>query len=429
MTTDAECKSSPHTALPRWPDKPGAIFLVTRDELYEYVWSTPIQTLAAKLNISGNALAKICKTHGIPVPSRGYWALHAAKQMSSRPKLPEWPDGHSKPIRLTVHQRRAALDEFPEIAPAPMVALESDPRRFHPLVKAARTAANSANLSEFGAVRPGSGHLGIRASPQSLDRALAITDALIKALTSRGHGVAPSDYKHGGTVIHAFGVGVKFYIDERIRREPHKETEEERLEEEKWERKYGRRHRLGDWSIPSRPTLFRPRWDFFPSGELLFIVEEWSRIPVRRNWRDTPRRRLEDLLPDIVVGIERVATVKRKEALHRQEEERRQEELQRHREAEAARCRIAAKKRQILLRQSLHWERLCRLRTFIEAVEADAIRRNKIENPDVIAWLAWARQIAAEIDPLADGLDLNTYAAVEVPEPQAPWETWQSLLS
>jgi hypothetical protein len=47
---------------------------LTREELYEKVWSTPMQKLAAEFGFSDRGLAKLCRCYKVPVPSRGYWA-------------------------------------------------------------------------------------------------------------------------------------------------------------------------------------------------------------------------------------------------------------------------------------------------------------------------------------------------------------------
>lgn len=47
---------------------------ISRKQLYEEVWSQPMQRLAEKYDISDVGLAKACKRAGIPLPGRGYWA-------------------------------------------------------------------------------------------------------------------------------------------------------------------------------------------------------------------------------------------------------------------------------------------------------------------------------------------------------------------
>jgi hypothetical protein len=64
----------------------------TRRELYDLVWSTPVQKLAEELGISDRGLAKICARHRVPSPPRGYWARLAAGQKPRQPILPAVKD-------------------------------------------------------------------------------------------------------------------------------------------------------------------------------------------------------------------------------------------------------------------------------------------------------------------------------------------------
>src|SRR5690349_19734784 len=62
---------------------------LSREDLYELVWSKPMRDLAADFGISDVGLAKRCRRLGIPVPGRGYWARVDAGQQPHRPKLPK----------------------------------------------------------------------------------------------------------------------------------------------------------------------------------------------------------------------------------------------------------------------------------------------------------------------------------------------------
>src|SRR5580704_16101629 len=60
---------------------------VSREDLYELVWSKPMRELAKDFGISDVALAKRCRRLAIPVPGRGYWARLDAGQKPYRPQL------------------------------------------------------------------------------------------------------------------------------------------------------------------------------------------------------------------------------------------------------------------------------------------------------------------------------------------------------
>src|SRR4249920_3317282 len=75
---------------------------LSRDDLYELVWSKPMRDLAKDFGISDVALAKRCRRLGIPVPGRGYWARVDAGQQPYRPKLPKREPERSDQDALTV---------------------------------------------------------------------------------------------------------------------------------------------------------------------------------------------------------------------------------------------------------------------------------------------------------------------------------------
>jgi len=47
---------------------------LTRQQLYELVWSEPVSKIAPRYNISGVGFAKLCRREDVPLPPRGYWA-------------------------------------------------------------------------------------------------------------------------------------------------------------------------------------------------------------------------------------------------------------------------------------------------------------------------------------------------------------------
>jgi hypothetical protein len=57
-------------------------FYLTREQLYDLVWSEAMQKLSKQVGISDVALAKHCRKIGVPVPERGYWnKLQAGKRV------------------------------------------------------------------------------------------------------------------------------------------------------------------------------------------------------------------------------------------------------------------------------------------------------------------------------------------------------------
>jgi hypothetical protein len=44
---------------------------ISREDLYEQVWTTPISQLAAKFGVSGSYLARVCEALNVPRPPLG----------------------------------------------------------------------------------------------------------------------------------------------------------------------------------------------------------------------------------------------------------------------------------------------------------------------------------------------------------------------
>lgn len=71
--------------------------VLTRKELYQRVWETPLARLCKEFGISDSGLAKICRRHGIPLPGVGYWAK---RNVGKAPRTPPLPPGDDAAIRV-----------------------------------------------------------------------------------------------------------------------------------------------------------------------------------------------------------------------------------------------------------------------------------------------------------------------------------------
>ena len=80
--------------------------MVSREQLYELVWSMPMTKVAEKFSVSGSYMARVCSVLRVPRPERGYWAKLNVGKASARPPLPEalpgdqlmWPQGGDLPL-------------------------------------------------------------------------------------------------------------------------------------------------------------------------------------------------------------------------------------------------------------------------------------------------------------------------------------------
>jgi hypothetical protein len=65
---------------------------LSRQDLYDLVWSKPASALSEDFGVSDVAIAKRCKKLGVPRPSRGYWAKVEAGKKPRKPPLPPTAD-------------------------------------------------------------------------------------------------------------------------------------------------------------------------------------------------------------------------------------------------------------------------------------------------------------------------------------------------
>lgn len=400
------------SAITQSPDGEGGYPLsavrLTREEIYRLVWSEPMQRVAKRLGISDVMLAKHCKRLEVPRPGRGYWQRVAAGQrLSPPPLLPpkkaSTPDACVIAGALYETRTRPAPKE-----PLPSVVVEPALTAPHALVRSTREAIRQVKPDSTGLVnlRRREDVLDISVSPESVDRALRILDALIKAVEARGghvqvryrpQGWQQSWHQAIGTVVELEGEVVAFRLRELLNRRPHTPSPEER-----------QRQKHYPWNIV-------PAWDYSPSGRLsLEIVSAWH-YTGRTRWTDGKRQRLEHCLGQVLAALQQAATEQRE---HKEAEARRRQW-----EAEEARRRLLeqqrreheeARRRQ-LREEAERWELVRRLRDYVEAVEQEATKRSIDvgEQTPLGQWIAWARSVAADLDPLPRRL--NAPAPKEAP--------------
>ena len=177
--------------MPTFPADPPRS--VTRNDLYDLVWSTPITQVARTFGISDVALAKICKKLAVPRPERGHWqrvrAGHKVKPRQLGPKPPGVPDEI-----LVAESRRATpavqAAKAQAVAAVDRAEVRSNLRSAHPLVRATADALRNNPIKRDGALYPrGTDTLDLRVSKDTITRSLLIYDALIRALEAKEHSV------------------------------------------------------------------------------------------------------------------------------------------------------------------------------------------------------------------------------------------------
>lgn len=322
--------------------------ILTRRELYDLVWATPISKLAADFGISDRGLAKICERHRVTGPTRGYWAkLAAGKKVkqsifrevndpdlnriiinSSLANLPEGMEEVLKTARAERIARRAQPVEEPAVA----FAIVEQP---HEAVAATARSLRKSKPNGWGVVSAvGDGMCGITVHQRTVERVISFLHDLSTRLQERGLQLIPD----GQRMSLAVGSDkIAFTLAERSRGERHEPTAEELELQAKYDERAERARRRNDWSDY---TLFGkkayPGIDIVYSGQLAFSIEGYSH-GLRRTFADGKTQTVERLLPDIVSQL---AVLLANEKARREEREERERLW-----AEMARRRDLAKRR------------------------------------------------------------------------------------
>jgi hypothetical protein len=167
--------------------------VVSREELYELVWSMPMVKVAEKFKVSGSYMARVCANLNVPRPERGYWAKLAVGKASAKPSLPDLRPGD---------QISWCQDGEAQSSPRPRLIAPprpSPPRKrplpavtgVHGLIRSAKGHYDAGyKVDEGQHLRPYKKLLvDVTASSAALDKALGFANDLFNALESAGYRV------------------------------------------------------------------------------------------------------------------------------------------------------------------------------------------------------------------------------------------------
>jgi hypothetical protein len=279
-----------------------------RKELYDLVWSTPMVKLAKEFGLSDVGLRKICVKHDIPTPPLGYWAkLNFGKPAKPTP-LTAPRQGVSDRVLISIH---AVAERPSEVVQAkiearqrisdPIVVPMEAPARLHSFARALQQAlkASKPDLDGFCHTN-GHGILSTSIGAGNRERVVLLADTLLWALEAAGQQIKAAE-KDVHVIVD--GEAIRIQIGEIRDKREHQPTKVELKAKQDWET------RRKEW-----PTLYNAdrqhwrRWDHVPSGRMsLTLVDplrnQWQFDHVIGRWHDRLKRRLEDYLQEIVIGI------------------------------------------------------------------------------------------------------------------------------
>lgn len=356
--------------------------LVTREDLYELVWTIPTQRLAERFGISDVALAKICKKLKVPKPPRGYWAQIAAGYKPHRAVLTKVVRGQREQVVIypsTPVEERPMLDEqtllLIDAVKQKQIAIPEALERPHRLIRAARTHLRTRKPDKYGMLWPTEECIDIRISKSSLNRGLILLNLLLRELEAVGYEAGISD--QGTTVIQKDGVRTSISLYERSSRSENPPPKKD------------------------APWWTYEKYSFAPSGELELVLSRW---PINeRHWKDTSVRKLEARVTDILAEMIESTDLVRQELYKRALEEKEQARLAHEREELRRREMVEQQRKTDLEDQAVRWAAAENLRRFIYQSEIALRQSSEMETDQVTVWVGWALQHADSLDPLTNG--------------------------
>jgi len=361
---------------------------LTREALFEKIWSQPTTKLAEEYGISDVGLAKICKKLNIPRPPQGHWAR---KYPPKPPVLPlakgptehviqKWIEPELELDNTQKTERELLIDQ--EKSPENLLRVTEGSEELHRLALQTQEqllkGAAKKTISDRSWVNGGARSLDICVSPPLIHRAIRIMNALVTGLEKRKYKVT---IENGKTCVSVLEEKFWINLEEPSKLLDHEPTEKEIRQMEK------------------HPWIRPEKYDYIPSGRLSLKIDKDS-YGHRRSWNDGKKRRIEDCLNDVIIGlIDSAFKVKSRRAENeRRERERKEYERLKHEKQEAIRKERA--KLNDLETVAENWHKSQKLRAFIAAVRQIADDVSIESGESVEDWLLWATQQADRLDPL-----------------------------
>jgi hypothetical protein len=283
---------------------------VTRQELYDLVWSKPMTHAAKKFGISDVALRKTCVKHNIPTPPLGYWAKLAHGKPVHKPLLPKLDGGAERNIYLTekpeqdlpqaVTEALIAARAHEEAAQEKIVLFLERPAELHPVTLATEKALKHAAIDLEGFCHcAGDKSLAVAVGQASISRAILLIETIIRAFASRGCAISFAD---GRPEVICNGERFELKLYETKDKKPYELTKAD-IE----------RQANHDANVKRMPSLYLPRrvaptWAYFPSGRLCFEVSDptkyaWNSKNIVGRWYDRVDKPVHEYIADSIVAL------------------------------------------------------------------------------------------------------------------------------
>jgi len=407
---------------------------VTRERLYEQVWSVPLSQLCERYGLSDNGLRKVCRRLNVPIPWRGYWAkVEAGHRVKQTPLPPlaekrvtqiwtepkrekteedaadtEWlrertlfEADPTHAIEVVIRRKRwhaaiAPLHEFFEEEVKDVLKSRRDQDAYEKWPEWRKQRESNPGSSKWhwvvrnGELMPAShGACVARLSLAQYRRGLAILNGVAVAATKRGFEVTYSEAK-GRILLKGHGGELELRMSEATEQKTRKvKRYDGKFEEERYRVPTGRLRLYAERGYGKVWSCEESAESPLEAKVNAFFAGVWKQVVLcRQKARDEEAR-------------ERRAAVL---AAERAEVERQAREEEARREAERQR-------RAALTQEVGEWRQAMEVRAYVAAVRAEAALRGDNAESSLSEWAAWALGVAREMDPVARRVDTSSRGA------------------
>jgi len=301
---------------------------MTREQLYNLVWSKPMTHLAKKFGMSDVAIRKHCKKFDIATPYVGYWAKLGHGKRVSNPPLSTKKFSADVSVGLAPRARTAESGEASrsekevrdqlELLQSQLVVPDRLSGHLHPLVQLTRERFRQAKPDTHGLLNIGNPyHPSIGVGSGSIQRVLRILSTIMKVVNAKGQTLFEREGKYYWQVTDECFVSRIWETKAKSIHEPTRSELSEQARRDTWSKEHP------DWFSTDRKT-YRHR-DYSPSGRLTLELSDsarygWGEKHIENRWRDRNTKPLDLCLADVLVWLASAEVIVREKRLKHEQE-------------------------------------------------------------------------------------------------------------
>lgn len=363
---------------------------LTREQLYERVWSNPMSKVCKELGISNVGLAKVCMRYGIPKPGLGYWARLAHGKRVAKPPLPSVEPNLSRPIEFVIHEKveeevpdevnKFKADELARIRALSIAVSTKEAKRVQELLFGRKTERKPEPFAPWVGwiLMPRHWAPRINVGQESWARAVHLVTMIVASAEACGYSLGRDE--NGMNVLKVHDARIEIAIRERAKQVP--------------------------YVPPKSKGEFRPvgesTFRHMPLGKCRLTIMDTRYHGLTHTWTESDKVKIGDVLPAVLDALVDIAAGKKhilmKEKAAEEERERRMRETlvreQQERDAQAIFKRIWT--------DVEAWEQSTRLREYLQArIQSERERSKDGEfSEGFTSWVAWTEKLIQRTDPL-----------------------------